>query len=125
MIEGRIHAAGIGYKNKVEMARAFTLVWSGKGIATFTATKQNPIQEHEPTLVEIWVCADGYWNDLTKNICPGRLTPEYNKLLEMLLGVFNDAADYVRDGASLPELDRRIRWRTASACAPSRLTTGA
>ncbi len=109
MIEGHIHAVGIGYKNKVEMARAFTLVWSGKGIATFTATKTNPIQEHEPTLVEIWVCADGYWNDLTKNLCPETLTPEYDKLLEMLLGVFNDAVGYVRDGAGFPELDRRIR----------------
>ena len=118
MIEGRIHAVGIGYKNKVEMARAFTLVWSGKGIATFTATKENPIQKHEPTLVEIWVCADGYWNDLTKNICPDRLTPEYNKLLDMLLGVFHDAAGYVREGASLAELDRRIRAGIAAGGYP-------
>ncbi len=29
MIEGHIHHVGIGYKGKVEMARAFTLVWSG------------------------------------------------------------------------------------------------
>ena len=50
MIEGHIHAAGIGYKG-VEMARAFTLIWSGPGIATFTATSNRPIQEHEPTLV--------------------------------------------------------------------------
>src|SRR5438445_13644379 len=50
MIEGHIHAAGIGYKG-VEMARAFTLVWSGPGIATFTATGDRPVQEHEPTLV--------------------------------------------------------------------------
>jgi Xaa-Pro aminopeptidase len=100
------------------MARAFILVWSGKGIATFTATKENPIQKHEPTLVEIWVCADGYWNDLTKNICPGRLTPEYDKLLDMLLGVFHDAAKYVRDGASLAELDRRIRAGIAAGGYP-------
>jgi len=109
MIEGHIHAIGIGYKGKVEMARAFTLVWSGKGIQTFTATGQNPIQEHEPTLFEIWVCADGYWNDLTKNICPGKLTPQYDRLTDMLLGVFNDAASFARDGASMPDLDRRIR----------------
>ena len=50
-----------GYKGKVEMARAFTLVWSGPGIATFTATSHRPIVADEPTLVEIWVCADGYW----------------------------------------------------------------
>jgi len=34
MYEGFVHGLGVGYKGKVEMARAFTLVWSGKGIAT-------------------------------------------------------------------------------------------
>lgn len=109
MIEGHIHAAGAGYKGKVEMARAFTLVWSGKGIATFTATSHRPVIENEPTLVEIWVVADGYWTDLTKNLCPGRLTPEYNRLLEQLLRIFADAVGCVRDGASLGEIDRIIR----------------
>ncbi len=109
MIEGHIHAVGVGYKGKVEMARAFTLVWSGKGIATFTATSHRPIQENEPTLVEIWVCADGYWTDLTKNLCPGKLTAEYNQLLDQLLKIFNDAVAHSKAGASLAELDRIIR----------------
>jgi Xaa-Pro dipeptidase len=115
MIEGHIHALGVGYKGKVEMARAFTLVWSGKGIATFTATSHRPVQEHEPTLVEIWVAADGYWTDLTKNICPGALTPEYTRLLELLLGIFREAVDVVRDGAPLGEIDRIIRLRIDEA----------
>jgi Xaa-Pro aminopeptidase len=109
MIEGHIHAVGVGYKQKVEMARAFTLVWSGPGIATFTATSHRPIVENEPTLVEIWVCADGYWTDLTKNLCPGTLTPRYNRLLEQLLQIFADAVGCVRDGAPLGEIDRIIR----------------
>jgi len=109
MIEGHIHAIGIGYKDKVEMARAFTLVWSGKGIATFTATSYRPVQANEPTLVEIWVCADGYWTDLTKNLCPGKLTREYNQLLDQLLNVFHEAREYARPGARLGELDARIR----------------
>jgi Xaa-Pro dipeptidase len=109
MIEGHIHGVGVGYKGKVEMARAFTLVWSGRGIATFTATSHRPVIENEPTLVEIWVCADGYWTDLTKNICPGRLTPEYNRLLDQLLKIFADAVGCVRDGAPLGEIDRIIR----------------
>jgi len=109
MIEGHIHTVGIGYKGKVEMARAFTLVWSGKGIATFTATSYRPVQANEPTLVEIWVCADGYWTDLTKNLCPGKLTPEYNQLLDQLLSVFNEASEYARPGAKLGELDAMIR----------------
>ncbi len=109
MIEGHIHHVGVGYKGKVEMARAFTLVWSGPGIATFTATSHRPVIENEPTLVEIWVCADGYWTDLTKNLCPGRLTPKYNLLLDHLLRIFNDAIASVRDGAPMADIDRVIR----------------
>jgi Xaa-Pro aminopeptidase len=111
MYESFVHGLGVGYKGKVEMARAFTLVWSGKGIATFTATGDRPIQKNEPTLFEIWVCVDGYWTDLTKNACPGELTPEYHKLLDLLLKVFGEASAYARDGASFPELDRLIRTR--------------
>jgi Xaa-Pro aminopeptidase len=111
--EGFVHGLGVGYKGKVEMARAFTLVWSGKGIATFTATGDRPIQKNEPTLFEIWVCADGYWTDLTKNVCPGELTPPYHKLLDLLLKVFGEAVTHARDGASLPELDVLVRARIA------------
>ena len=113
MYESFVHGLGVGYKGKVEMARAFTLVWSGKGIATFTATGDRPIQENEPTLFEIWVCVDGYWTDLTKNACPGELTPAYHKLLDLLLKVFNEAVTFARDGASFPELDRLVRRRIA------------
>jgi Xaa-Pro dipeptidase len=111
MYEGFVHGLGVGYQGKVEMARAFTLVWSGKGIATFTATGDRPIQKDEPTLFEIWVAADGYWTDLTKNLCPGDLTPEYHKLLDLLLRVFHEAADFATDGASFPEIDRLVRAR--------------
>ncbi len=118
MYEGFVHGLGVGYKGKVEMARAFTLVWSGKGIATFTATGDRPIQKNEPTLFEIWVCVDGYWTDLTKNACPGELTPQYHKLLDVLLKVFNEAVTFARDGASFPDLDRLIRARIAEGGYP-------
>lgn len=119
MIEGHIHAVGVGYKGKVEMARAFTLVWSGPGIATFTATSHRPVVADEPTLVEIWVCADGYWTDLTKNIVPsGKLIARYNKLLDQLLSILNEAAGIARDGAPLGDLDRLIRQGIAEAGYP-------
>ena len=119
MIEGHIHAVGVGYQGKVEMARAFTLVWSGPGIATFTATSHRPVVADEPTLVEIWVCADGYWTDLTKNIVPsGKLTPRYDKLLDQLLAILHEASGIARDGAPLGELDRLIRQRIAEAGYP-------
>src|ERR1700675_179186 len=118
MYEGFVHGIGVGYKGKIEMARAFTLVWSGKGIATFTATGDRPVQKDEPTLFEIWVCADGYWTDLTKNACPGELKPEYHKLLDLLLDVFDKAVSFARVGASFPELDKLVRARIAEGGYP-------
>ena len=112
---GFVHGHGTGWEGRVELAHGFSLVWSGPGIRTFTATGDRPVQEHEPTLFEIWVCADGYWCDHTKNLCPGELTAEYERLLESLTAVYDRAIDHCRPGASLAELDRVIRDGIAEA----------
>jgi Xaa-Pro aminopeptidase len=115
---GFVHGQGTGFEGRVELAHGFSLVWSGPGIRTFTATGDRPVQEHEPTLFEIWVCADGYWCDHTKNLCPGELTPEYERLLDRLLGVYEAAIAHCRPGASLAELDRLIREGISGAGYP-------
>jgi Xaa-Pro dipeptidase len=107
--EGFVHGEGTGWDGKVELALGFSLVWSGPGIRTFTATTSRPVVEGEPTLFEIWVCADGYWCDHTKNLVAGELAPRYRELEAGLKGVYDDAVAYTVPGASLPELDRRIR----------------
>jgi Xaa-Pro aminopeptidase len=107
--EGFVHGEGTGWEGKVDLALGFSLVWSGPGIRTFTATTSRPVVEGEPTLFEIWVCADGYWCDHTKNLVPGELTQRYRELEAGLLAVYDDAVAYARPGAGLAELDRRIR----------------
>jgi Xaa-Pro aminopeptidase len=108
--EGFVHGEGTGWEEgKVDLALGFSLVWSGPGIRTFTATTSRPVVEGEPTLFEIWVCADGYWCDHTKNLVAGDLTPRYRELEQGLMGVYGDAIDFVGPGASFAELDRRIR----------------
>jgi Xaa-Pro aminopeptidase len=119
---GFVHGEGTGWKGKVELALGFSLVWSGPGIRTFTATGHRPVQAHEPTLFEIWVCADGYWCDHTKNVCPGELDARYDELLDALLLVYDRALDHCRPGASLPELDRLIRQGIADAGYPGQPT---
>jgi Xaa-Pro aminopeptidase len=106
---GFVHGEGTGWEGKVDLALGFSLVWSGPGIKTFTATSSRPVVEGEPTLFEIWVCADGYWCDHTKNLVVGELTPQYRELEAGLMGVYADAVDFARPGASLSELDLRIR----------------
>ncbi|MGH2921097.1 MAG: M24 family metallopeptidase [Gaiellaceae bacterium] len=115
--EGFVHSQGTA-RDDVELARGFSLVWSGEGIRTFTATGDRPVQENEPTLYEIWVCADGYWCDHTKNLCPGTLTSEYDHLLDQLLTVYAAALDHCRPGASLAQLDGLIRAGIAEAGYP-------
>ncbi len=112
--EGIVHGEGTGWEGKVDLALGFTLVWSGPGIKTFTATTARPIVEGEPTLFEIWVCADGYWADHTKNLVVGALTSAYRELESELMGIYEDAVDFARPGASFAELDRRVREGIAS-----------
>jgi Xaa-Pro dipeptidase len=107
--QGFVHGQGTGWKNEVELALPFSLVWAGRGIKTFTATGNLPVVEGEPVLFEIWVCADGYWADHTKNLVIGELKPEYVELEEMLMGVYESALASIKPGASMAELDRQIR----------------
>jgi Xaa-Pro dipeptidase len=115
---GFVHGRGTGWEGKVELALGFSLVWSGEGIRTFTATGARPVQENEPTLFEIWVCADGYWCDHTKNLCPGQLSPDYERLRDSLMRVYERAIDHCRPGASLADLDRLVRDGIAEAGYP-------
>jgi Xaa-Pro aminopeptidase len=107
--QGFVHGQGTGWKGKVELAFGFSLLWAGRGIKTFTATGDLLVVEGEPTLFEIWVCADGYWADHTKLLCIGELRADYRELEEGLLAVYRSAIDYCEPGASLPELDLLVR----------------
>jgi Xaa-Pro aminopeptidase len=106
---GFVHGEGTGWRGKVELALGFSLVWTGEGIKTFTATGDRPVSADEPTLFEIWVCADGYWCDHTKLLCPGELRDDYRDLEAGLLGVYDRAVAHCNPGASLAELDRLVR----------------
>jgi Xaa-Pro dipeptidase len=116
--EGYVHGAGTGWEGKVELARGYSLVWSGPGIRTFTATADRPVQEHEPTLFEIWVCADGYWCDHTKNVSPGELARDYVELERRLMEVYSAVVEWCAPGRSFAELDTRVRRGLADAGYP-------
>jgi Xaa-Pro dipeptidase len=110
--QGHVHGEGTRRKD-VDLALPFSLVWAGKGIKTFTATADLPVVEGEPVLFEIWVCADGYWADHTKNLVVGDLTPPYAELEERLMGVYESALDFIRPGVSMAELDVLVREQLA------------
>jgi Xaa-Pro aminopeptidase len=106
--QGFVHGQGTA-RDDVELALPFSLVWAGEGIKTFTATADLPVVEGEPVLFEIWVCADGYWADHTKNLVVGELKPEYAELERGLLEVYERALEACSPGRSMAELDKSVR----------------
>jgi Xaa-Pro dipeptidase len=107
--QGFVHGEGTGWRGKVDLALPFSLVWAGRGIKTFTATGSLPVVEGDPVLFEIWVCADGYWADHTKNLVLSRLREDYQELEAALMAVYEWALQHIRPGASMAELDRSVR----------------
>ena len=106
--QGYVHGQGTA-RDDVELALPFTLIWAGKGIKTFTATSDLPVVEGEPVLFEIWVCADGYWADHTKNLVVGDLKPEYAELEEQLMGVYTRALRLCTPAHPMADFDRSVR----------------
>ena len=108
--QGFVHGEGTGWRGQGR-ARARLLA----RLVGRRASRRSPrpatgrCSEDEPTLFEIWVCADGYWCDHTKLLCPGELRADYRELEAALLEVYGRAIDHCRPGASLAELDRLIR----------------
>src|SRR5207248_5023899 len=120
--QGFVHGEGTGYHGQVELALPFSLVWAGRGIKTFTATGDLPVVEGEPVLFEIWVCADGYWADHTKNLVIGELKPEYARLEKTLGTVYTWALGRCTHGQPMAELDRGVRELLAEAGYPGQPT---
>jgi Xaa-Pro aminopeptidase len=110
--QGFVHGQGTA-RPDVELALPFSLVWAGPGIKTFTSTADLPVVEGEPILFEIWVCADGYWADHTKNLVIGPLRDDYAELAEQLGAVYASAVELIRPGASMADFDREVRARIA------------
>ena len=108
---GWVHDHGTGFEGgKVELAHGFSLVWSGPGIRTFTATGSREIQEHEPTLFEIWVVRRRLLVRLHEDtLSPGSSTRGTPSSSRGCWKVYELQAIWLRRGASLAELDRLVR----------------
>ena len=104
---GWVHAHGTGYQGAVDLAHGFSLVWSGPGIRTFTATGSRRSRSTSRRCSRSG-SARTATGATTKNLCPGTLTDRYEELERGLLGVYRAAVDHCEPGAGLAELDRLI-----------------
>ena len=133
--QGFVHGEGTGWRGRSSSRSASRSSGRARASGPSPRPATGPSSSDEPTLFEIWVCADGYWCDHTKLLCPGELRADYRELEAELLEVYGRAIDHCRPGASLAELDRLIRdgldampaipasRRTRSATASARAPT--
>ena len=121
--QGFVHGQGTGWEGKVELALPFSLVWSGKGIKTFTATGERPVAAER---------ADAVRDLGLRRRLLGRPheAPLPRRAARRLPGARSGAARDLRrgrsttaaPGASLAELDVLVREGIAEAGYPGQPT---
>ena len=116
--QGFVHGEGTGWKGQVELALPFSLVWSGPGIKTFTATTDGRSSRTSRRCSRSGSAPTATGPTTRRTSAPARCTPRYAELLDQLTAVYDDAVAFCTPGASLAELDRRVREGIAATGYP-------
>ena len=118
MWQGFVHGEGTGCEGQVELASASR----SSGRAPASARSPRPAAGRcgstSRRCSRSGSAPTATGADHTKNLCPGELDPRYDELLDQLTAVYDDAVAFCTPGASLAELDRRVREGIAEAGYP-------
>ena len=112
VIESAIHAEGTGYKG-VRQARGYACVYTGarsaKQWTAYAYSSERVVEAGDIVIMELGTFADGYWSDLTRNLCAGQPTIQAEKAYEVALGAQMAAIEIAKPGLPISELDRAAR----------------
>ncbi|MEM2952120.1 MAG: Xaa-Pro peptidase family protein, partial [Nitrososphaerota archaeon] len=101
-VEYMVTAKGTGFKD-IEKCIVTAFVMSGTRTAEaykmFNNHTNKRIKRGEPVLLELNVCADGYWSDTTRVYFVGKPEGEIRRVLEAVLAAQEAAISQVKDGA--------------------------
>jgi Xaa-Pro dipeptidase len=107
-VEQVITAKGTGYKG-IERCIVTAFVMSGKRTSNafkmFNVHTDKILRQGEPVLIELNVCADGYWSDVTRVYTVGPPTSEVRMALESVLEAQGEAISLIRDGAAASQIN--------------------
>ncbi len=127
MYEGFVHGTGRGLQGQSRDGARLHAGVVGQGNRHVHRHRRPPDSERtSQRSSKSGSCVDGYWTDLTKNACPGELTPEYHKLLDLLLERFQRSVSLCARRRQLPRTRQtdsrphRRRWISRTAL-PSHL----
>ena len=107
--EGFVHGEGTGWEGKVDLALGFSLVWSGPGSRRSRRRPRGPWSRASRRCSRSGSAptATGATTRRTSSSASSRRGTASSR--QGLMAVYEDAIDFARPGASLAELDRRVR----------------
>lgn len=111
-VETAITSFGTGYKG-ASRVRAFAYVMSGprsyQGDYSYNLTGTRIIENCDLVLIELVVCAEGYWADLSRTYVAGDITEEQKKVYSIILEAYEAAIKQLRPGVRQSDVDLASR----------------
>lgn len=110
VVEGAIQSQS--GREGCRLARGWAHVQGGSNIhvgGTFSRSSGYRLAEGDLVLIELGTCVDGYWSDLTRTDCVGRIGDRQRSLLSAVKGAQGAAIAAVRSGVTHEEIDRVAR----------------
>jgi Xaa-Pro dipeptidase len=109
--EAAVYAEGVGHKGTI-FAKGYAQVASGVingGWSYYLPSTQKRIEPGDFVFIELGVCADGYWSDLTRTIVVGEPNKRQREIWSVQQAAFQAGVALMRPGASCFEIDARTR----------------
>lgn len=129
LVESAIRSGGVGFEG-AHLVRAWAHITSGvEGTfkqSMLTPSGQHAMQAGDLVMIEMAVCADGYWSDLTRVYCVGEPSAEQKRLYNTLLSAQQAAAAQLIPGRTWgdPDLAARQVLEAAGLCVYFKHGTG-
>ncbi len=82
---------------------------SADAYKAFNHTTNNPIRRGDPVLVQVEVCVDGYWAELTRTFFAGHVSVEWRRVAEACERASRTALEAIHDGVLARDADAAAR----------------
>ncbi|HEX5417139.1 MAG TPA: Xaa-Pro peptidase family protein [Chloroflexota bacterium] len=103
----------LGREHGAERVAAYCHVMSGsrasEAYLPFNLTNARQICAGDPVIVQLEVCADGYWAEVTRTFFAGDPGPEGRRFYESCLAAQQKALAMIRDGVAAEDVDQAAR----------------
>jgi Xaa-Pro aminopeptidase len=96
----------------IQFAKAWPMVQSGNNAAfggRYNRSTGKKLQEAEMVLLEIGICVDGYWADITRTAAVGKIPPRQEQVFNIVREAQQQAISLMRPGIEMAAVDAAAR----------------